>query len=100
MPVRRHPCGLVRLGRTRDQATFQGSWPGYAVGARELYGVRGESRDPVTESGPQVRPVSRGDLAALHLPGHCVQVAGRELLPVDIKPAYDGHRDLLKLQRG
>jgi hypothetical protein len=33
------------------------------------------SRDPVTEPGPQVRPVSRGDLAALHLPGHCVQVA-------------------------
>ena len=48
--------------------------------------------------------VSRGNLAALHLPGPWVtigvQVVERELLPVDIQPAYDGHRDLLKLQRG
>jgi hypothetical protein len=56
----------------------------------------GEPREP----GPQVNTVSRGDLASLHLPRHGVQVAGRELLPVDIQPAYDGHRDLLKLQRG
>ena len=56
----------------------------------------GEPRQP----GTQVRAVSRGDLAALHLPGRSVQVVERELLPVDIQPAYDGHRDLLKLQRG
>jgi len=52
------------------------------------------------QPGPQVRAVGRGDLAALHLPGLRVQVVERELLPVDIQPAYDGHRDLLKLQRG
>ena len=56
----------------------------------------GEPRQP----GPQVRPVGRGDLAALHLPGLGIEVVERELLPVDIQPAYDGHRDLLKLQRG
>ena len=56
----------------------------------------GEPRQP----GPQVRAVARGDLAALHLPRHGVHVVERELLPVDIQPAYDGHRDLLKLQRG
>ena len=39
-------------------------------------------------------------LAALHLPGRGVEIVERELLPVDIQPAYDGHRDLLKLQRG
>jgi hypothetical protein len=56
----------------------------------------GEPRQP----GTQVRAVGRGDLAPLHLPGLSVQVAGRELLPVDVEPACDGHRDLLKLQRG
>ena len=39
---------------------------------------------------PQVRPVGRGDLAALHLPGHCVEIVEGQLLPVDIQPAYDG----------
>ena len=47
-----------------------------------------------------MRPVGRGDLAALHLPGLRVQIVERELLPMDIQPAYDGHRDLLKLLRG
>ena len=56
----------------------------------------GEPRQP----GPQMHPVGRGDLAALHLPGRGVQIVERELLPVDVEPAYDGHRDLLKLQRG
>jgi len=56
----------------------------------------GEPRQPRA----QVRAAGRGDLAALHLPGPGIQVVGRELLPVDIQPACDGHRDLLKLQRG
>jgi hypothetical protein len=51
------------------------------------------------QPGPQVLPVSRGDLAALHLPGHGAGVVEGDLLPVDIQPAYDGHRDLLKLRR-
>jgi hypothetical protein len=55
-----------------------------------------EPRQPRT----QVRTIGRGDLAALHLPGRGVEIVERELLPVDIQPAYDGHRDLLKLQRG
>jgi len=44
--------------------------------------------------------VSRADLTALHLSGHGVEVVEGDLLPVDIRPAYDGHRDLLKLRRG
>src|SRR6266436_6525207 len=56
----------------------------------------GEPRQPA----PQVRAVSRGDLAPLHLPGRGIQVVEGDLLPVDIQPAYDGHRDLLKLRRG
>jgi hypothetical protein len=62
-------------------------------------------RDVVTagepdQPGPQVRPVGRGDLAALHLPGHGVEIVEGQLLPVNIQPAYDRHRDLLKLRRG
>jgi hypothetical protein len=55
-----------------------------------------EPRQP----GPQVRPVGRGDLAAAHLPGAGVEVVEGDLLPVNIQPAYDGHRDLLKLPKG
>jgi hypothetical protein len=46
----------------------------------------GEPRQP----GPQMLPVSRGDLAPFDLPGHRVQVVEGDLLPVDIQPAYDG----------
>src|SRR5271157_3157331 len=56
----------------------------------------GEPRQP----GPQVLPVSRADLAAPYLPGHGIEVVEGDLLPVDIQPAYDGHRDLLKLPKG
>jgi hypothetical protein len=55
-----------------------------------------EPRQP----GAQVLPVSRGDLTAPHLPGLGVEIVERDLLPVDIQPAYDGHRDFLKLRRG
>src|SRR5215468_6555092 len=48
---------------------------------------------------PHVRPVGRGDLAPLDLPGHGVQVVEGDLLPVNIQPAYDRHRDLLTLPR-
>ena len=54
-----------------------------------------EPRQP----GPQVHPVRRADLPAPRLPGHGAGVAGGDLPPVDIQPAYDGHRDLLKLRR-
>jgi hypothetical protein len=52
------------------------------------------------QPGPQVLPVGRGDLAAHYLPGHRVEIVERQLLPVDIQPAYDRHRDLLTLRRG
>jgi hypothetical protein len=55
-----------------------------------------EPRQP----GPQVHPVGRADLAAPHLPGAGVEIVEGDLLPVDIQPAYDGHRDLLKLPEG
>jgi hypothetical protein len=54
-----------------------------------------EPRQP----GPQVLPVRRGDLPALHLPGLGIEVVEGDLLPVNIQPTYDGHRDLLKLRR-
>jgi hypothetical protein len=61
-------------------------------------------RDAVTASEPgqpaaQVLAVGRDDLAADHLPGAGVEVVEGQLLPVDIQPAYDGHRDLLRLPR-
>jgi len=52
------------------------------------------------QPGPQVLPVRRADLPALHLPGHGVEVVEGDLLPVNIQPAYDGHRDLLTHRRG
>ena len=51
------------------------------------------------QPGPQVHPVSRGDLAPLDLPRHGVEIVEGQLLPVDIQPACDGHRDLLKLPK-
>src|SRR5271165_5175790 len=93
--------GISRLGDVRRDAgpgqLLRDVPPAGAPLQRERDVVpAGEPRQP----GTQVRAVSRGDLAALHLPGPGVQVVERELLPVDIQPAYDGHRDLLKLQRG
>jgi hypothetical protein len=55
----------------------------------------GEPRQP----GSQVLPVGRADLPALHLSGYRVEVVEGDLFPVDIQPAYDGHRDLLMLRR-
>jgi len=55
----------------------------------------GEPRQP----GPQVLPAGRGDLAAPDLPRHGVEIVEGDLLPVDIQPAYDRHRDLLTLPR-
>jgi hypothetical protein len=97
-------AGERRISRLGDMRRDAG--PGQLLGhvppagtplQRERHVIAaGEPRQP----GPQVRPVGRGDLAALHLPGHRVQIVEGQLLPVDVEPAYDGHRDLLKLQRG
>ena len=45
----------------------------------------GEPRQPRA----QARTIGRGDLAPLHPPGRSVEIVERELLPVDIQPAYD-----------
>jgi len=50
------------------------------------------------QPGAQVLPAGRGDPAAPHLPGHGAGVVEGDLLPVDIQPACDEHRDLLKLR--
>jgi hypothetical protein len=39
------------------------------------------------QPGPHVPPVGRGDLAALDLPGHGVQIDEDDLLPAKIQPA-------------
>jgi hypothetical protein len=94
-------CGISRLGDVRRDAGPGQLLRDVPPAGASLQGERdvvpaGEPRQP----GPQVPAVRRGDLAALHLPRRGIQVVERELLPVDIEPAYDGHRDLLKLQRG
>jgi len=92
---------IGRLGQVhRDPG--RGQLPGDIPPPRASFGrergtaAAGEPPQP----GPQVLPVGRGDLADReHLPGHGVEVVEGQLLPVDIQPAYDGHRDLLKLPR-
>ena len=93
--------GTGRLGQVRRDPGC-GQFPGDIPPARaSLHRERdviaaGEPGQP----GPQVLPVGRADLAALHLPGLGVEVVEGDLFPVDIQPAYDGHRDLLTLRRG
>jgi len=94
-------CGVGRLGDVRRDAgrsqLLRDVPPAGAPLQRERDVIAaGEPRQP----GPQVDTVGRGDLAALHLPRRGVQVVERDLFPVDVEPAYDGHRDLLKLRRG
>jgi hypothetical protein len=91
--------GAGRLGQVRrdpGRGQFPGDVPppGAPLDRERDVLAAGEPGQP----GPQVLPVSRADLAALHLPGAGVEVVEGDLLPVDIQPAYDGHRDLLKLR--
>jgi hypothetical protein len=101
VPFPAAPCrGADRFGQMRRDPG-RGQLLGHIPPARApLHRERhvlpaGEPRQPR----PQMRPVSRGDLAAPHLPGLGVQVVEGDLLPVDIQPAYDAHRDLLTLRR-
>jgi hypothetical protein len=92
--------GISRLGQVRRD-----------LGRGQLFGdipppgaSLDRERDAVTagepgQPGPQVLPVGRADLAPAHLPGAGVEIVEGDLLPVDIQPACDGHRDLLKLRR-
>jgi hypothetical protein len=93
--------GVSRLGDVRRDAgrsQFLGDVPPAGAPLQRERDVitAGEPRQPR----PQVHAIGRGDLPAFHLPGRSVEVVEGELLPVDIQSAYDGHRDLLKLQRG
>jgi hypothetical protein len=88
--------GNVRRDAGRSQLLRDIPPPGAPLDRERDVLAAGEPGQP----GPQVRPVGRAYLAAAHLPGHGVEVVESDLLPVDIQPAYDGHRDLLKLRRG
>ena len=88
--------GQVRRDPGRGQLLGDIPPPGAPLDRERDIITAGEPGQP----GPQVLPVSRADLATAHLPGHGVEVVEGDLLPVDIQPAYDGHRDLLKLRRG
>ena len=93
--------GVRRLGQMRRDAgrgQLPGDIPppGTPLDRERDILTASEPRQP----GPHVLPVGRGDLAAAHLPGHGVEIVEGDLLPVDIQPAYDGHRDLLKLPVG
>ncbi len=92
----RSRLGQVRRDAGRGQLLRDVPPPGAPLDRERGVIAAGEPREP----GPQVLPVSRPDLAAQHLPGPGIEVVERDLLTVDIQPAYDGHRDLLKLRRG
>jgi hypothetical protein len=69
--------------------------PGTPLHRERHLATAGEPRQP----GPHVLPVRRGDLPAPDLTGHGVEIVEGDLLPVNIQPAYDRHRDLLTLPR-
>jgi len=55
--------------------------------------------EPAGQSRPEMLPVSRRDLTALHRPGVQAGIVERDLLPVDIQSACDRwHRDILMLR--
>ena len=86
---------LAEVGGDPGRGQFLGDIPPPGASLHRERGVvtAGEPGQP----GAQVRPAGRGDLAAFYLPGHGVEVVEGELLPVDIQPAYDSNRHLLKL---
>jgi hypothetical protein len=93
--------GVGRLGQVRrdsGRGQLPGDIPPPAAPLHRERGIiaAGEPGQP----GPQVLSVSRADLPAAYLPGHGFEVVEGDLFPVDIQPAYDGHRDLLKLRKG
>src|SRR5215471_3049816 len=96
-PQRRGIGRLTQMRADPGRGQLPGHIPPPAASLHRERGIlaAGEPGQP----GPQVRPVRRGDLPALDLPGHRVQVVEGDLLPVNIQPAYERHRDLLTLPR-
>jgi hypothetical protein len=88
--------GQMRRDAGRGQLLDHVPPPGAPLDRERDVLAAGEPRQP----GAQVRPVGRGELATAYLPGRGVEVVEGDLCPVDIQPAYDGHRDLLTLRRG
>src|SRR5262245_56945790 len=92
--------GVSRLGQVRLQAGSRQLLrdippPGASLDCERGLAPAGEPGQP----GPHVLPVRRGDLTALDLPSRGVEIVEGDLLPVDIQPAYDRHRDLLTLPK-
>jgi hypothetical protein len=87
--------GQVRRDAGRGQLPGDIPPPGAPLDRERDVIAAGEPGQP----GPQVLPADRGNLASVDLPGYGVEVVEGDLLPVDIQPACDGHRDLLKLRR-
>src|SRR5262249_38381931 len=92
--------GIGRLGQVRLQAGARPllrdiTPPGAPLDCERDLAPAGEPGQP----GPHRFPVGGDDLAALDLPSRGVEIVEGDLLPVDIQPAYDGHRDLLTLPR-
>jgi HAMP domain-containing protein len=88
--------GRVRRGRRRGQPNRLRK-SNLASGERvSLRPARADARD--MNDWASSRAVGRGDLPAPDLPGRGIEVVKGELFPVDIRSAYDGHRDPLKLR--
>ena len=62
----------------------------------EVHVLAGE---PARQPCGQMLTIGRRDLPAPHLPRGSVEIVEGDLLPVNVQPAYDGHRDLLTLPR-
>jgi len=93
--------GVGRLGQMRrdpgrGQLIRDIPPPGAPLDRERDVLAAGEPRQP----GPQMLPVSRGDLAAPHLPGLGVEVVEGDLLPWISSPPTMDIRDLLKLRKG
>ena len=95
-PPPAQPRHLGRLGQVRHHARglalLDHEPPPGAALHRQLHVLAGQFRQPAAEQ----LPIRRADPAPAHLAGDGVQHIERDLLPVQIQPAYDRHRDLLE----
>jgi hypothetical protein len=89
---------VSHLHSNRQRLTAQGHVPppGAPLDRERDIIAAGEPGQPAA----QVLPAGRADLAAAHLPGAGIEIVEGDLFPVNVQPAYDGHRDLLKLRKG
>jgi hypothetical protein len=91
--------GVGRLADMRDRPgrrEFLGHIPTAGTPLQRELDVVAAGEPPRQPAG-QMRPVGRGDLTTLQLAGIGVDIVEGDLLPMDVRSSYDGHRDLLKL---